>query len=305
MNKRSMKNNPLVYVVTPIFNGRNHTEEYLQSLKGQEYKNFKVVIVDDGSTDGTGKMVREKFPDAILLEGDGSLWWSGGTNIGVKYAIKNNADFILTINHDVTLKTDYLTSLVNFAQEKKGALIGSMVVSRSNKGRVWFFGGGYNKIQGTNTHVTGKIRDFKVATKSLWLTGMGVLVPSSVFKEIGYYDEENFPLYFGDADFSERARRAGHELWVSPKSKVFGDTDDNWVGRNIRYPKPRFIYDLFTLTNSPFQLKTRSLYYKRYWPGNYLIGLLCFYTIGSANVYLAYIIGLARGVLRPKRKESV
>lgn len=293
-----MSRRPLIYIITPVLNSKAVTLRFAASIKKQTYKSFKLVVVDDGSTDGTSKALAERHPEVKVLHGNGDLWWSGGTNKGVKYALRSGADYILTINHDVTLKSDYLSELVKCALEHPDSLIGSMVVNRSDKKSVWFFGAGYDPKTGLNAHTTGQIGEFTVPKESLWLTGMGVLIPARVFKKIGFYDDVNFPLYFGDADFSERARRTGFKLWVSPDAVVYGDINDNWIGRNVRRPRVRFIYDLFIKINSPFQWRTRQLYYKKYWPGNYRLALFKFYTIGAASIYYAYAVGLAKRLMR-------
>lgn len=293
---RHTKSQPLVYIIVPTFNQKELVLRFVESLRRQTYPNFQLVIVDDASKDGTQEALTA-YPEVVVLKGSGDLWWSGATNKGVRYAQKKKADFILTINHDVTLEKNYLTTLVVCAIEHPDSLIGSLVIDRTDRDDVWFAGGTYNSWRGLNEHVTGNKASFIEPRQSTWLTGMGVLVPTHVFNVVGYYDDKHFPLYFGDADFSERARRAGFTLWVDPKSRVYGDIHENWVGRNLKRPKIRFIYDLFTLINSPFQWKTRRLYYQRYWPGNYRRALFHFYTIGSATVYRAYCIGLIKRLL--------
>lgn len=292
---------PLVAIVVPVFNKKDSLLRFMDSIARQDYKNHVLVVVDDASTDGTVKAIKARRDKTVVLEGNGNLWWSGGTNLGAKYALKNKADYVLTINHDVILDKNYISSLVDFAHKHPQALIGSMVVNRQKKTEVWFFGAGYNKRTGLNEHVTGHVKDFTEPAQSTWLTGMGVLIPVGVFKKIGFYDDKNYPLYFGDADFSERARRAGFELWINPKSRVYGDIHDNWIGKNVRRPKVRFIYDMFVSIHSPFQWKTRRSYYKLYWPGNYTFGLAAFYIVGSASVYYAYVIGLAKKILGIKK----
>lgn len=298
----SKTKHPLVYIVVPTFNQKDLVLRFVESLHEQRYPNFQLVIIDDNSQDGTQAALADK-PEVVVLPGDGNLWWSGATNLGVRYAQKHKADFVLTINHDVTLKDDYITTLVDCAEAYPEALIGSMVLDRQNKSEVWFCGGTYNKLTGLNEHVTGGASEFKTPQRSTWLTGMGVLIPIAAFDKVGYYDEKNFPLYFGDADFSERARRSGYDLWVNSSSRVYADIHENWVGRNLKHPKVRFIYDLFTLINSPFQWRTRRLFYKLYWPGNYRLALLSFYTFGSASVYKAYIIGLLKRIIQPGKKS--
>jgi GT2 family glycosyltransferase len=74
----------MIFIVIPVHNRRDFTRECLLSLRKQTYKNFKVIIVDDGSMDGTGDMIEKDFPEVIPLKGDGELWWTGATNMGVE-----------------------------------------------------------------------------------------------------------------------------------------------------------------------------------------------------------------------------
>lgn len=300
------KKSPLVYVVTPVFNGRKHTEEYLQSLKEQEYKNFKVVIVDDGSTDDTGKMVREKFPDAILLEGDGSLWWSGGTNLGARLAVKNGADYVLTLNNDLTIKPDYIEILVLTAEHNRGSIVGSMVCYKNETNKVWYFGAKFG-LNGDMDHVSGEVNDFNGVAESEWLTGMGVLVPARAFDKAGYYDEVNYPQYFGDAEFSLRAKKSGYKLLVVSEALVLGDINSSWVHRQLERPSLRFFWDLFFSVRSPYQIKTRVMFYKEYWPRNYILALLKLYLWTLKGLYISFFIVKIKkflGINKPLRKKN-
>ncbi len=71
----------------PVHNRKKLTRECLASLQNQDTKHFTVIVVDDGSTDGTSEMIRAEFPDTILLQGDGGLWWVGSINKGIRYAL--------------------------------------------------------------------------------------------------------------------------------------------------------------------------------------------------------------------------
>lgn len=72
----------LIYIIIPVHNRKHFTRECLLSLRKQTFQNFKVIVVNDGSSDGTGEMIEKEFSDVILLKGDGNLWWTGATNLG-------------------------------------------------------------------------------------------------------------------------------------------------------------------------------------------------------------------------------
>ena len=80
-----------------MHNRKEYTHQCLLSIYKQTNKNFIVIVIDDGSTDGTGEMITNEFPEVILLKGDGNLWWTKAINLGIKHALKYNAKHILNI----------------------------------------------------------------------------------------------------------------------------------------------------------------------------------------------------------------
>ncbi len=102
----------MLHIVIPVHNRKYLTNKCLNSLQRQTYKNFNIIVIDDGSTDGTSKMIQNDFPGVILLHGDGNLWWTGATNMGCRYAIENGAKYILTLNDDVIVKHDYIEKMI-------------------------------------------------------------------------------------------------------------------------------------------------------------------------------------------------
>jgi len=127
-------------IILPVHNRRYFTEKCLICLQKQTVPDFEVVVVDDGSTDGTRGMLETDFPDVVRLEGDGSLWWTGGINMGVKYALESGADLIVTLNNDVILKVDYIERMLSAHQREPNALICSMNLSQEMPARLLFAG---------------------------------------------------------------------------------------------------------------------------------------------------------------------
>lgn len=289
-----MKSKPLVYVITPVFNSLENTNKFLRAIRKQTYQNYKVVIIDDGSTDGTSKIIKNNFPEVLLLQGDGSLWWSGGTNLGVKKAMSDNADFVLTINNDVTFENNYISNLVSVAKSNKKSIIGSMVVYKNDQNRVWYAGATFDSKTGNLKHKMGKVYDYHGLIDSEWLTGMGVLIPIIVFQKVGFFNEKEYPQYFGDADFSLRAKNAGYRLIVDPKSIVVADLKSNWIDKSLSQPRISFVKDLFFSVRSPYQISKRLKFYKTYWPGNKTRALFKLYTSELKPVYLSWGIRYLR-----------
>ena len=115
----------MIYIIVPIHNRKKFTRQCLLSLIKQTNKNFLIIIIDDGSTDGSGEMINNEFPEVIVLNGDGNLWWTKATNLGVKYALEQDAEFILTLNNDTILNEDYIEKMIYWVERKKDALLGS------------------------------------------------------------------------------------------------------------------------------------------------------------------------------------
>src|SRR4051794_654183 len=104
---------PIIYIVIPVHNRLDATRKCLASLHNQTYTGFRIVLVDDGSTDGTSEFVRESYPDVMVLSGDGNLWWTGAINLGIRYALAQASEnyAVLVINNDVEVYSDYLETL--------------------------------------------------------------------------------------------------------------------------------------------------------------------------------------------------
>lgn len=280
---------PSVYVVTPVFNAKDQTLQFIADMSKQTYKGIKIVVVDDGSTDGTAEAITAKYPATVVLTGSGNLWWSGSTNLGVEYALKHKADYILTINNDLTVDKAYVQTLVDAAQNNPGALIGSTVVDETDPQNVWFAGAGFDYKRGEMQHVNGPLSQFKgKVLASDWLSGMGVLIPSEVFEKIGLYNTKDFPQYFGDSDFSLRAKEAGYKLLVSGDAVVESDVKSAWLHRQIKNPHLGMFKDLFISIRSPYQVKSRVAFYRLYWGKHWRYQLVKLYCWSMRGVYFRF-----------------
>lgn len=248
---------PTVYVVTPVHNRRHYTEPFLRCLHMQTWPSLKIIIVDDGSTDGTSEMIKSQFPDVILLYGDGNLWTTSSWNLAIRHLMKKAFphDYVLVLNDDLEVDEDYVENLVRFAQSKQKTLVGSVVVDIQNSDKI--DSGGVKINWWTAKHKVlnrGKcLSDFKLGhyEETSTLTGRGTLLPLSVFNEIGLYDAKHFTRC-GDTELPVRALKKGYQLYVTYDAVV-----KSYVDAVYKLNRPKR-YNLRDIKNYYFNISSYS-----------------------------------------------
>ncbi|HZT82810.1 MAG TPA: glycosyltransferase family 2 protein [Gemmataceae bacterium] len=225
---------PRVAVVVPVHNNLARTLRFLRSFRDVTYPHYTVVIADDGSADGTGAALARDFPSVVVLRGDGNLWWSGATNLGVRYALGHGFDYVLTINNDALVRPDFLGRLVATAQANPRSIVGSRLNYQHDPARVWAVGSCMRWHVGRLFHLCEHdAGEAEVLARGPnprpveALTGCGTLVPAACFREVGLYDAKWFPQYHGDAEFVLRARRRGWRALVDLQAVVFNDAGNS------------------------------------------------------------------------------
>ena len=263
------ESSPTIYIVIPVHNRLEATRECLASLRCQTYKAFKIVVIDDGSTDGTSEHISQEYPEVPILKGDGKLWWTGATNLGVRYALQRcrEDDYILTLNNDTCLPPAYLETMISLSQRAPKALIGSIARDYSRRDvvvdeglRIHWFSAKFSKIKVSPEK--GVDRFYEVSA----LPGRGTLIPVAVFHEAGLYDVKNFPHYGADYDLSLRAREFGYRLLLSPCCYLYSKTQ--MTGLSNVHNKISLADSLksFYSTKSPNNLKIRLRFGLRHAP---------------------------------------
>ena len=183
----------MINVIIPVHNRIKYTLQCIKSLKKQTCaKEFKIFLVDDGSTDETIKIINNKFPEVTIFKGDGSLFWGGAVNYGIKNVLRlsKKNDWILLVNNDVEFKSDAIAKLLqNSKKYKRKAVMGALTLSFNDKKTViksgtivknWFFNITLHKFLGLNL----KDLRHKKPTKVDFLTGRCLLHPVEIFRNL-------------------------------------------------------------------------------------------------------------------------
>jgi GT2 family glycosyltransferase len=261
-----------VALLIPIFNNLGFTKDCLRKLdellqgKDLVHLEYSKIVIDDGSTDGSSEWIKANFPDVIVLHGDGNLWWSGGINMGAAFAMEQgDYDYVMLWNNDVQPADDYFSTLDKLhPQLAEDMIIGSKIYNMGRDSIVWSFGGQFNPRSGKFYMLGYEQQDGEKYSSPVgadWLTGMGTLIPLRVIQKIGYWDAVNFPQYYGDSDFTYRAKLAGFELWVYPQLRIWNNRENTGLKHEGSFRKLR---QLFTDTKSNFNWKVNMLFYKKY-----------------------------------------
>jgi GT2 family glycosyltransferase len=258
----------MIFIVIPVFNKIKFTLNCIKTLMQQSFKNFTIILIDDGSTDGTSEIITQNFKDVIIMKGDGNLWWANATNLGVKYALNVstsiNDDFILTLNNDLEVPIDYLKNIYANVLLYPNSIIGSVGVNIKNPEFMEYCGVKWNQFNAKQYSLSKKYNHsyslFKSKSQIIesdFLSGRGTLIPLGLFKKIGLYDSVNFPQYAADNDFSLRARKYGCKLLIHPDIYVLSHINE--TGTNLINVKYRFmdIKKLFFSIKSPLNVKIR------------------------------------------------
>lgn len=229
---------PTVYTVIPVRNRWALTQACLRSLIAHTYSKFVTVVVDDGSSDETSHQIHREFLDVVVLPGDGELWWTGATALGIDWVLErcDDDDFILTLNNDTTVDPDYVETLLRVSSMfDYRALVGSVAVDSRDRDTIVDGGPHISWItaKGGSYHAGESLAAVRsagtTATRPDLLPGRGTLIPVRCIKEIGNFDARRLPHYGADYEFSVRARRSGYELVMSYEAPVYSEVEATGV----------------------------------------------------------------------------
>jgi GT2 family glycosyltransferase len=211
---------PLVVAVVLTWNGRSDTLACLAALEASTYDALRVIVVDNGSTDGTAEAVAAAHPDVEVVRSEVNLGFAGGNDLGLQRALTLGADHALVLNNDVELEPAAITALVEAAERLPSAgAVNPKILFADPPGRIWFAGARFDPRRGYNGRQRGYGRpdgpDYDTLVETDRICGAAMLVPRAVLDQVGDFDERLF-LYSEDTDWSLRARAAGHRLYVVP-----------------------------------------------------------------------------------------
>jgi GT2 family glycosyltransferase len=220
-----------VELVIPVYNRRETTLQGLRSLSRIDKQNLEVhiIVVDDGSTDGTSEAVCRDFPEVQIVKGDGTLHYAAGTNRGITAALQRNPHYIVTMNDDSVFHQQFLQRLIKTAEENPHSVVGALLLLWNEPHKVFQVGYRWKTLAGgwlQNEDLTA----FDFPKKAFEVEGMAgncLLFPVEAIRECGLMDERKFPHGWGDFQYVVRMKKLGWRLLVEPKALVWCEPNTN------------------------------------------------------------------------------
>lgn len=199
-----------IFILLPVHNRIDKTRLFLDCLLAQTYGNYHLILIDDGSTDGTAAYVRGKVEDLTVLTGKGDWWWGGGLHQGylwLKENRKTSDDLVLIMNNDTEFASGFLQAAVEWM---------------ANSSRTLLLARGYSKKDGrlieSGVHADWRRLTFdqaKGAQINCFPT-RGLFLRVRDFMDIGGFHPYALPHYLSDYEFTIRAHRKAYRLMTDP-----------------------------------------------------------------------------------------
>lgn len=218
-------NVPKVTIIVLNYDGLTDTPACLESLALLDYPDYEVIVVDNGSTDGSVAVIRERFPAVTLLENDENLGYTGGNNAGLKYALAQGADYALLLNNDTEVALDLLTRLVEVTEaDQLIGIAGPTIYYHEQPDVIWSAGGAIDWGRGKTSMVGLNERDdgqFGTTPHSVdFVTGCAMLARRALIEQVGMLDERFF-AYYEEAEWCVRATEAGYKIVHVPLARMW------------------------------------------------------------------------------------
>ena len=225
LNSMNRRSNPRVSIVILNWNGKDVIGTTLASVYDQDYPLWEVIVVDNGSTDGSATVIGREFPRVTVILNEMNVGFAAGINVGIRRALEKGAELVLLLNSDARLEPSATGAMVAAILEDplRGVIVPKIYVQNDDSPRrIWAAGAEWRRcpprvtMRGYNQPDQGQYdRGETVA----FATGCALLIRRDTFEVAGLMDESYF-MYQEDYAFCDQVRRSGRVLWYEPEAVV-------------------------------------------------------------------------------------
>ena len=208
-----------IYVLLPVHNRRQTTERFLGCLRSQTYGDYHLILIDDGSTDGTEEMVRSQIRDLTVIKGKGDWWWGGSLQQGylrLRSRGLDESDLVLLINDDTEFEADFFETALSLLKGRSRTLLFAQNVSPKTRRTFIGFRVDWRHLRIEYASTPEEVGAFPTR---------GVFLRVGDFLEIGGFHPRLLPHHGADLEFTMRASRKGMRLLSDPLLRLTFDED--------------------------------------------------------------------------------
>lgn len=220
---------PLVSIIILNLNGIIETEKCLRSIDKLSYRNYEIIILDNGSRKNEAKKLKKIFKTKkfIFIRNENNLGFSGGNNFASKNA---KGKYLLFLNNDTTTKRDLLENLVKMAEINDNiAAIQPKILWMKDKKKFDYSGGagGFVDLLGYS-FTRGRIfysqeedkKQYNKPSEIFWSSGAAMFIRKNLFEKAGMFDKDLF-AYWEEIDLCWRLKKEGYKIYYQPKSVIY------------------------------------------------------------------------------------
>ncbi|MBN1483916.1 MAG: glycosyltransferase family 2 protein [Chloroflexia bacterium] len=217
---------PLVAMIVLTWNQRDLTLDCLASLDEMNYPTdrLQVIVVDNGSTDGTARGIRERYPQVKVLENGENLGFAEGNNVGIRSAIQQGVDYVMLLNNDTVVDANMLNYLIEAGEMFPSAgIVAPKIYYYDDPKRIWCAGASIDWRTGRITRLQADELDTPDAVEPDrvdFASGCAICVKREVIEQTGLLDARFF-IYYEETDWCVRANRSGWETLYVPKAHLW------------------------------------------------------------------------------------
>ncbi len=250
---------PAVCFVILNWNQPALTRACLQSVRGLNYGNYEVILIDNGSTDGSASCIRAEFPEVQLIHLEHNVGYSPGNNVGIETALKGDCQYLLLLNNDTEVHPDMLGRMVASAESDPAVgAAGPTMYYASPPDMIW---SAENHIDWRNSCIRRARMGEHVGAAALalmrpqavdYVDTCSVLVKREVVEKIGPMDERFF-INYDDLDYNVRIAKAGYRILYVPEAVMW-----HKVSATMGLASPRTTY---------YMTRNSLLFFTKHAPG--------------------------------------
>ena len=256
----------MLYIILPVHNRKETTALFIECLKKQTYKEYHLLLIDDGSTDGTDELVQNKIEHCTVIKGKGDWWWAGSLQQGYNWISENvhgNSSTVLLINDDVEFEKDFLEIGLNILSMVKKTIVYAKAISKQSK-KVFYSGVTVNWKSLSFVQASSDNQVNCTSTRGLFLK-----LPD--FLSIGGFYPKLLPHYISDYEYTIRAYRKGYKFHSDDSlTLIMDETTSGFRSINsrkdflkryfsIKNPNNPIYLSMFIILSCPLRFKGQNI----------------------------------------------